>query len=127
MMNLKMIDIVDFGYFYNEVKTAKLSFKALYKLSTLSKAIEEKTTFYREKFQEILHEYGEIDENGNLVPTDDGNGIKVKIETQQECFSKINELQMLEVELPDIKFDIEDFGNIELTMEVFRLITPFLN
>jgi hypothetical protein len=122
-----MVDITDFGYFYNEVKTAKLSFKVLYKLSTLSKAIEEKTAFYREKFQEILQEYGEKDENGNLVPTDDGNGIKIKIETQQECFSKINELQMLEVELPDIKFDIEDFGNIELTMEIFQLITPFLN
>ena len=40
--------------------------------------------------------------------------------------TKINELQSLEVELPDITFDIEEFGNIELTLDVFNIITPFL-
>jgi hypothetical protein len=68
-----------------------------------------------------------LDENGNLVPTEDGNGIKLKPGTEQECFAKINELQALDVEMPDIKFDIDDFGDIELTMDVFSLITPFLN
>lgn len=126
-MILKMGEIINFNYFYNEVKDRKLSFKVLYKLSTLAKAIDEKTAFYREKFQEILKEYGELDENGNLIPTEDGNGIKVKPGTEQECIMKINELQMLDVDMPEIKFDIEDFGDIELTMEVFNLITPFLN
>lgn len=126
-MILKMGEIINFNYFYNEVKDRKLSLKILYKLSTLAKAIDEKTTFYREKFQEILKEYGELDENGNLIPTEDGNGIKVKPGTEQECVMKINELQMLDVDIPEIKFDIEDFGDIELTMEVFNLITPFLN
>lgn len=126
-MILKMGEIINFNHFYNEVKDKKLSFKVLYKLSNLAKIIDEKTVFYREKFQEILKEYGELDENGNLIPTEDGNGIKVKPGTEQECIMKINELQMLDVDMPDIKFDIDDFGNIELTMEVFNLITPFLN
>lgn len=126
-MILKMGEIINFNYFYNEVKDKKLSLKVLYKLSTLAKAIDEKTAFYREKFQEILKEYGELDENGNLIPTEDGNGIKVKPGTEQECIMKINELQKLDVDMPEIKFDIEDFGDIELTMEVFNLITPFLN
>jgi hypothetical protein len=34
--------------------------------------------------------------------------------------------QSLEVELPDISFDIEEFGDIELTLDVFNIITPFL-
>ena len=126
-MTLKMGEIINFNYFYNEVKDKKLSLKVLYKLSNLAKAIDEKTAFYREKFQEIIKEYGELDESGNLIPTEDGNGIKVKPGTEQECIMKINELQMLDVDMPDIKFDIDDFGNIELTMEVFNLITPFLN
>ena len=126
-MTLKMGEIINFNYFYNEVKDKKLSLKVLYKLSNLAKAIDEKTAFYREKFQEIIKEYGELDESGNLIPTEDGNGIKVKPGTEQECIMKINELQILDVDMPDIKFDIDDFGNIELTMEVFNLITPFLN
>lgn len=126
-MTLTMGQILNFNVFYNEVKNQKLSFKVLYKLSNLAKAIDEQTAFYREKFQEVLKEYGELDENGNLVPTEDGNGIKLKPGTEQECFAKINELQALDIEMPDIKFDIDDFGDIELTMEVFNIITPFLN
>lgn len=126
-MTLKMGEIINFGYFYDEVKNQKLSFKVLYKLSTLAKAVDEKTAFYREKFQEVLKEYGELDENGNLIPTEDGNGIKVKPGTETECIAKINELQALEVDMPDVKFSIEDFGDIELTMEVFGLIRPFID
>lgn len=122
-----MGEIINFIYFYNEVKDKKLSFKVLYKLSNLAKAIEEKTAFYREKFQEVLQEYGTFDENGNLIPTEDGKGVKIKPGTEQDCMTKINELQLLEVDMPEIKFNIEDFGDIELTMEVFNLITPFLN
>lgn len=122
-----MNEIINFGYFYEEVKNAKLSFKVLYKLSNLAKAIDEKTLFYREKLQEVLKEYAELDEAGNFIPTENGNGIKIKIGTENDCMTKINELQSLEVELPDIKFDIEDFGDIELTMEIFSLVTPFLN
>lgn len=126
-MTIKMSEIINFSYFYNEVKSAKLSFKVLYRLSNLAKAIDEKTVFYHEKLQEILQEYGQFDENGNIIPTEDGNGVKVRPGTEVECVSKINELQNLDVELPDIKFDIDEFGDIELTMEVFNLITPFLN
>ena len=126
-MTLKMNEIINFGYFYEEVKDKKLSFKVLFKLSNLAKAIDEKTLFYREKLQEIFKEYGEFDENGNLVPTEDGRGIKVRSGTEQDCLAKINELQSLDVELPEIKFDIDDFGDIELTIEVFNLVKPFLN
>lgn len=125
-MTTQMLNITNFAVFYNEVKETKLSFKTLLKLSNLSKAIEEKLEFYQEHFQAILKEYGELDENGNLIPTEDGRGIKVRSGTEVECMTKINELQTLEVELPDIVFDIEEFGDIEMTLEVFNIITPFL-
>ena len=125
-MTLKMIDISNFGLFFNEVKNAKLPFKVLYKLHTLTKAIEEKSEFYREKFQEILHEYGELDSNGNLVPTENGTGVKIKPGVEQDCMNKVIELQNLEIELPDVSFDIEEFGDIELTIEIFNIIKPFL-
>jgi hypothetical protein len=40
-MTLKMGEIINFNYFYDEVKSQKLSFKVLYKLSNLAKAIDE--------------------------------------------------------------------------------------
>lgn len=125
-MTTKMSNIINFEIFYNEVKTTKLPLKTAFKLSNLTRAIESQIGFYREKFQEILKEYGEFDEEGNIKTINDGAGIKVKEGKEMECITKINELQSLDVELPDITFDIEEFGDIELTVEVFNIITPFL-
>ena len=125
-MTTTMSNIINFNVFYAEVRNAKIPLKLAFKLSNLTKAINEKTEFYREELQKILREYGEFDENGNILPTDDGRGVKVKPGTEMECMTKINELQSLDVELPDITFDIEEFGDIELTLDVFDIITPFL-
>jgi hypothetical protein len=76
-MQLKLGSVIDFNIFYNAVKTQKLSFKTLYKLSTLAKALDEKNIFYQGQLQEILKECGELDESGNFVPTEDGSGIKL--------------------------------------------------
>lgn len=125
-MTTTMSNIINFNVFYDEVRNAKIPLKLAFKLSNLTKAINEKTEFYREELQKILREYGEFDENGNILPTEDGRGVKVKPGTEVECMTKINELQSLDVELPDITFDIEEFGDIEMTLEVFNIITPFL-
>ena len=126
-MKLKMIDIINFNVFYDEIKSSKISLKLAYKLATLSKAIETNLQFYQEKLQEILKEFGEFDENDNLVPTEDGRGVKVKPGTEMECMKQINELQNIEIELPDVKFDIDEFGDIELSLEIFQIIAPFID
>lgn len=125
-MTTKMSNITNFEIFYNEVKSAKLPLKTAFKLSNLSKAIEDKLAFYREKLQEILLEYGQLDENGNIKPTADGRGFLVKEGMEAECMTKLNELLGLEVELPDISFDVDEFGNIEISVEVLNIIIPFL-
>lgn len=76
-MQLKLGSIIDFNIFYNAVKTQKLSFKTLYKLSILAKSLDEKNAFYQESLQNILKECGELDASGNLVSTEDGSGIKL--------------------------------------------------
>lgn len=126
-MKLKMIDIINFNVFYDEIRTKKLPLKVLFNLSKLATSVETNLKFYQEKFQSILDEYGEKDDNGNLVPTENGRGVKVRPGTEPACVKEITELQNLEIELPDIKFDIEEFGDIELSLEIFQIIAPFIN
>lgn len=125
-MQLKMQDILNFSSFYDLTRTQKLSMKTAYRLARLAKTIEEEIQFYREKFQTILQEYGEKDENGQLVPTEDGGGVKLIPGMESACFSAINDLQELEVTLPDIKFNIEEFGNMELSTNDIGAIFPFI-
>ena len=126
-MTLTMQQILNLPQFYAEVKSAKLPLKTAFKLSNLAKEVENKTQFYQEKFQEIVNEYGEKDADGNFVTIEATGNIKIAAGKEEECQTKIYELNTLEVELPDTKFDIEDFGNIELSLEIFNIITPFLN
>lgn len=125
-MNTKIQSILNFPNLYEIVKNQKLPIKTAYKLAKLSKNVQGEIDFYREKFQALIWEYGEIDENGQLVPTEDGAGIKLKPGTESECYSAIQELQDLEIILPDITFTLEEFSNIELTMAEIEPILPFI-
>lgn len=125
-MQLKMQDILNFSSFYNSVKTQKIPMKTAYRLAQLAKAIETELQFYREKLQAIITEYGQTDENGQPIQTEDGSGIKLRPGLEQECVTAMQELQELEITLPDIKFNIEDFGSIELSVEDMSVIFPFV-
>lgn len=125
-MQLKMQDILNFSAFYETVKSQKLSMKIAYRLAQLAKAIDGELQFYREKLQTIIQEYGEMDEDGQPVPTEDGNGIKLRPGTDMQCMAAMHELQMLDVNLPDIKFHLEDFGDIELSMTEMAAVLPFI-
>lgn len=125
-MQLKMQDILNFPVFYETVKSQKLSMKIAYRLAQLSKAIDGELQFYREKLQAIVQEYGEMDENGQPVSTEDGRGIKLRPDTEMQCMAAMHELQMLDVNLPEIKFHLEDFGDIELSMTEMAAVLPFI-
>ena len=125
-MTITLSKLIHFSKFYNEVKAAKIPVKTAYKLNKLATAIDEQNKFYGEQLNLIFGDCADRGEDGNYIPTNDSVGVKILDDKQQEFIDRINELLLLEVELPDITFDIEEFGNIELTMESFNLITPFL-
>lgn len=123
---MKISQLTQFTTFLNVIRTPKLSFKTAYKLSKLSKAIEGEVAFYREKMNELINEYGLRDEDGNIVFIDNGQGIALKPETQMECHAKIAELDNLDIELPDIKFSVDEFADTTLTLEELQPILPFI-
>ena len=125
-MTLKMYQIIDFPAFYEKVKSQKLSFKVAYRLSMLAQEIEKHLNFYQESFRGLLMEYGQKDAEGNLIPTSDNQGILLVQETTQEAYQKLGELRDLDIEMPDIKFSIEDFNNVELSADEVYLIIPFI-
>ena len=115
-MKLKMQEITNFTTFYEAVKDFKLSVKTAYRLTKLTKAIENELGFYREKLQAIINQYAQLDENGKPIPTEDGAGVKLHPETEADCYAAIYELQDIEVELPDIKFTFDEFEGTQLTI-----------
>lgn len=125
-MQITIQKILNFSVFYAAVKDQKLPLKTAYHLSKLANAIDSEIQFYHNKLQGIIAQYAEKDENGQPKLTDDGMNIKLCAGVEEECYSAINELQQLEVELPDIHFSIDDFANVELTPIEFGAVMPFV-
>ena len=125
-MTLKMYQIIDFPAFFEKVKNQKMSFKTSYRLTLLTNKVQEHINYYQEQFHNLILEYSKKDENGNPVPTEDGQGVLLKEETMGEAYAKLDELRELDVELPDAKFSPDDFGDVELSPTEMMIVMPFI-
>ena len=125
-MKLKMYEIIDLPSIFGKLKGQKLPFKTAYKIVLFTQEVQKHVDFYQETFRNLLTEYGKKDEQGNLVPTSDGQGVLLIEETMSEAYTKLGELRDLEVELPDSKFSVDDFDGIEISPEEMMIIMPFI-
>ena len=125
-MTLKMYKIIDLPSILGKLKEQKLLFKTAYKIVLLIQEVQKHIDFYQESFRNLLTEYGKKDENGNVMPTTDGQGVLLAEETMEEAYAKLNELRDLDVELPDTKFSVDDFGNVEISPEEMITFMPFI-
>lgn len=125
-MTLKMYQLTDFPSLFGKMKSQKLPFKTSYRLTILANEIQKHLDFYQENFRNLLMEYSKKDENGNPVPTSDGQGVLLVEETMNEAYAKLGELRDLDVDLPDYKFSPDMFGDIELTPVEMNVILPFI-
>ena len=125
-MTQKMYSITDLPTFFNKVKSQKLPFKTSYKVALFMQEVQKHIDFYQESFRNLLQEYGKKDENGNVKPTEDGQGVLLAEETMNEAYAKLAELRDLDVELPDTKFSPDDFDNVEISPEEMIILMPFI-
>lgn len=93
---MKLGDSIKFVGFYNKIKDQQMPVLTAYKFLKIYKQAKEDESFYFEKVREILQQYGELDEQGQLIPTSDGSGVKIQPSKQEECIQKLNELQEIE-------------------------------
>lgn len=125
-MTFKMYQILNFPTFFDKIKNEKLPFKTSYKLALLTQEMEKHINFYQEKFQELIQEYSQKDEQGNPKYSENGMNILLVHETEEEAYERINELRDIEVELPNITFTPEEFDKLELTVFEMAIILPFV-
>ena len=123
-MEITMQEVLELQPIYQIVKSKILPMKTSYKLAQLFKVIQEKFDFYQTQINLIITEYGEKDENGEFVQTEN-DGIKIKSDKIVECQEKVNELSGLKIEVPNITFSFEELEPLELTLEQFMFLIKF--
>ena len=123
-MKININELVQIGNLCEKFSNRVVSARLAYKLAKLSKAISEDISFYQEKYIEYLEIFGEKDENGNFV-SNKGN-VKIISGLEQECKEKFNELNSIEVEIPNIKFSLDELEQLNMTMKDMLIFELFI-
>lgn len=113
------------GIFVPFIRT-KLPAKLSYKILKFIRAVEFEEKFLNDKLKEIIGEYGKKDENGKFVLDKDGN-IVIQEDKVDACNKAVEELDELEVNAPEIKFDLAELDSLTLSVVDIAIIEDFIN
>ena len=126
-MKLRFFEIKNFIGTYEKIKNTTLPIKVGYKLAKLAALCQKEMDIYQSQLNKIIQEYGARDENGQLIQTENGDGIKIKDDKIQECQEKLNELSTLEIEINESPISIEALENLELSLDEIGALSSFLS
>lgn len=125
-MKMRMMQLSDFMNFFNQIKDVKTPIRLAYKLNKLSTQVASELDFYQKKFAEIIYEFGKRDADGNFVYSADGLSIEIADGKQTECQKRVEELQNLEVDLPDVHFSLDELEVFNLSLSEMDCLMPFI-
>ena len=123
---MKIFKILDFMRLYNIIKDKAMSVKTAYKFHQLVEKLRPEQEFYESRLQQILAKYGQVDSEGNFIYTDNGAGIKIKEDMLADCQSEINELSSLEIDLPPIRFSLDELEGLDLPLSQLEVLFDFV-
>ena len=124
---MKMIDALNFLEAYSSIKNKPLKINIIYKLSKCLEECEKERDFYQQQLANILNKYAKKDENGNFIYTNEKTGILINESQQQVCEKELSELLTLDININEKYFiKITDIANLELDIETFNKIKPFI-
>lgn len=126
-MIIKMQKILNLRDLYSKIKTQSLPISVTYKISKLFTAVQSEADFYGTQLDSIIATYGLKDDNGEYVLTENKDGVQIRKEDIPEVEKKLQELWNIDVELPDIKFTLEELEKVTLSVEEFNNLLPFID
>lgn len=121
---MKLYQVLGLPQVYPKIADKQLPFSIAYKFSKLAARANTELEFYQTSLKKIIDEYGERDENGELVYLENGD-VRLKAETLNECNERINELSSVEVDI-DITFTPEELDSLELSINELQNFIPFI-
>lgn len=94
----------------------------------LAKIFSEVTTYYLDygrKRTELVEEFCKRDEDGKAIKDEDG-GLVIKKERLDEFLNRMSQLYSETVEISDVRLNVEDISDVELTgRELYDIIVFF--
>lgn len=104
----------------------KMPIKTSYKVMKIVTAIEGEESFFDQKMNLIITEFGAKNEKGDFIYSGE-NTIKIQEGKEEECQDRVKELESIEIEIPDVKISLEELENsIELTPKELYILDKII-
>ena len=120
---MKLANLINSNFLeaLERLRAQKLSMKAAFALSGLSKKVREEISKFEEARKNSLEKLCDRDESGN--PVMDGNNFKLSPEAMSQLAQELSEVAALEVDLKKIKLkDLGDLSNVEMSTLDFEVL-----
>lgn len=125
-MKIRLSQVIALSPVYADIKATVLPPLTAYKFTKFFNSVQENATFYSNELNKIINEYAEKDADGNVIPLENGDGIKLQHDKIKEAQIAINDLMNLMVDIIDIKFSFAELEKVKLSLEQFELFLPFI-
>ena len=123
---MKLYQAIELPRIFAALKNKTFPIRTSYKLSKISKRVEEEVKFYQDKVGELTNEYGERDSEGAFVFGENKQTILIQKDKIEECQKKINDLLQIEIEPITTRLTIDELEDASLTMEEVEMLMPLI-
>lgn len=126
MFEVTLKQLMDLRASLPEIEKISLPLKAVYPLTKIRDKAESNFPFYQEKVRTIVLDCAELDEQGNLIQAEGGQGFKLKPNKQVEFFEKMGELESLPVEIEGSKIPYAGLEDASFSLDMMTILLPFI-
>lgn len=126
MITVTLENIINSAESLRALAQKELKGKTAYRVSRMLRELDKEYSLFNETRAELIKKYGEKDENGELVVSENGD-YTLQQEHVEDFYKEVNDLLKNEVELTVDKIDIDDLDNITFTPNEMLMLEPFIN
>lgn len=125
-IKMQLSKVVEFHNLYSTLKEKEMPVLVAYKLNQIEDVCEKNNKFFEEKTRDIINKYAEKDSDGKPLFTEDQKSVRIQQDFIDTCVKELQELSEIDVDVPDIKIDINDLNDIKITVAEMSALMPFI-
>ena len=123
---MQLSKVVEFHNLYSTLKEKEMPVLVAYKLNQIEDVCDKNNKFFEEKTRDIINKYAEKDSDGKPLFTEDQKSVRIQQDFIDTCVKELQELSEIDVDVPDIKIDINDLNDIKITVAEMGALMPFI-
>lgn len=124
-MLIKRSKVKDLNQIIDNLKHKKFDIRLQYKFIKIKKAIEEEEEIYREQIKLNCEQFFEKDASNTPIVNAEG-AYKIKADKMNECYLLMEEMNNIDVQVPDIYFSLDELETLDLTLEELLILDTFI-